>query len=49
MVNVVLGCLAVASAYGALVTWSRRRIYVATEAAKRTDRADARLVGYKQF
>jgi len=49
MVNIVLGLLAGACAYGALVTWSRRRILVATNAAKRYDHSDPRLAGYKQF
>jgi hypothetical protein len=48
MLNIVLACLAGASAYGGLLTWSRHRILVAARAAKRYDRADPRLAGYKQ-
>jgi hypothetical protein len=47
MLNIVVGCLAAVSAYGALITWSRHRISVASEAAKGYDRARRRSVGYQ--
>ena len=48
MLNVVVGCLAAFSAYGALITWSRHRISVASEASKRYDPARRRSVGHQQ-
>ncbi len=48
MLNIVVGCLAAISAYGALITWSRHRISVASEAAKGYDPTRRRSVGYQQ-
>lgn len=48
MLTIVMGCLAAISAYCALITWSRHRISVASEAAKGYDPARRRSVGYEQ-
>jgi hypothetical protein len=45
MLNILVGSLAGAFAYGALITWSRQRVFTATRAAERYEYSRASWAG----
>jgi hypothetical protein len=45
MLNILVGCVAAVFAYGALITWSRQRVFTATRAAERYEYPRANWAG----